>query len=107
MVVGAMMYVTSMMSSKNRVTFLDALSSNEQLLSLNCRICIFSLFVLGYFIPVSQFLQCARSPVTPGNGLNEEFALHLLHMCRGNVEVRNAKIIYDFICIYWISYIKK
>lgn len=36
-----------------------------------------------------MYLQFACCASAPGGGRNKEYALHLLHMCRGNIRVRS------------------
>lgn len=43
---------------------------------------------------VEMYLQFACCAAVPGGGRNKEYALHLLHMCRGNIRVRDFFLIY-------------
>lgn len=37
--------------------------------------------------PVDMYLDFACCAAVPGGGRNKEYALHLLHMCGGNIHV--------------------
>lgn len=39
-------------------------------------------------LAVEMYLQFACCAAVPGGGRNKEYALHLLHMCKGNIRVR-------------------
>jgi len=39
-------------------------------------------------LAVEMYLQFACCAAVPGGGRNKEYALHLLHMCKGNIHVR-------------------
>lgn len=40
-------------------------------------------------LAVEMYLQFACCAAVPGGGRNKEYALHLLHMCKGNIHVRH------------------
>lgn len=37
-----------------------------------------------------MYLQFACCAAVPGGGRNKEYALHLLHMCKGNIHVSSS-----------------
>lgn len=41
-----------------------------------------------FVFAVEMYLQFACCAAVPGGGRNKEYALHLLHMCKGNIHVR-------------------
>lgn len=42
-------------------------------------------------LAVEMYLQFACCAAVPGGGRNKEYALHLLHMCKGNIHVRTRR----------------
>ena len=42
----------------------------------------------NFCFAVDMYLQFACCAAVPGGGRNKEYALHLLHMCKGNIHVR-------------------
>jgi hypothetical protein len=40
-----------------------------------------------YSVAVEMYLEFACCAAVPGGGRNKEYALHLLHMCHGNIHV--------------------
>lgn len=44
-----------------------------------------------------MYLQFACCAAVPGGGRNKEYALHLLHMCRGNIRVSIELILIMFV----------
>ena len=38
-------------------------------------------------VAVEMYLEFACCAAVPGGGRNKEYALHLLHMCHGNIHV--------------------
>ena len=40
-----------------------------------------------FLILVEIYLEFACCAAVPGGGRNKEYALHLLHMCHGNIHV--------------------
>lgn len=52
-----------------------------------------------------MYMDFACCAAVPGGGRNKEYALHLLHLCKGNVQVcqqKNDKPIYICICMYFL-----
>lgn len=45
------------------------------------------LIIVGYSVAVEMYLEFACCAAVPGGGRNKEYALHLLHMCHGNIHV--------------------
>lgn len=43
---------------------------------------------------VEMYMDFACCAAVPGGGRNKEYALHLLHLCKGNVQVRQQNHIY-------------
>lgn len=43
--------------------------------------------IVGDSIAVEMYLEFACCAAVPGGGRNKEYALHLLHMCHGNIHV--------------------
>jgi hypothetical protein len=45
------------------------------------------LLIVGDSVAVEMYLEFACCAAVPGGGRNKEYALHLLHMCHGNIHV--------------------
>jgi hypothetical protein len=45
------------------------------------------MLIAGHSIAVEMYLEFACCAAVPGGGRNKEYALHLLHMCHGNIHV--------------------
>lgn len=47
-------------------------------------------FNVGNIILVDMYLDFACCAAVPGGGRNKEYAMHLLHMCSGNIHVSSS-----------------
>lgn len=48
-------------------------------------------------VTVDMYLEFACCAAVPGGGRNKEYALHLLHLCHGNIHVSLCLQLYIFV----------
>lgn len=59
-------------------------------LVVNSGVCLFCKFccdTIVALVTVDMYLEFACCAAVPGGGRNKEYALHLLHLCHGNIHV--------------------
>lgn len=60
-------------------------------------------FSYKLFVPVDMYLDFACCAAVPGGGRNKEYAMHLLHLCGGNIHVRSSLFIYSLFDFFFLS----